>query len=355
MKRLLYILYLICSVVSASYGQGNTLTVQHLGTGNIYLVRYILFRDCSGIAAPNQVTIHYDFNGIPHDSLIVQVTKDTIWNSTFCPMTPPTNCANGIGVEKYTYEGLVTLQNVGIYKFYRKRIVLPFSTIPPSLSPADYIYVEAKLSVGSLFQNSLPEFTSSPEFYFPAGASVIYHSFATDIDGDSIIYSIAPLMVYDSASQGPVSYNYVSPNSPYTFMLSMPPATINMWTGAVAFTPSIIAHGAMVIKADEYRNGVWIGSVMRQSEAMVTMGCVTGIEELKQDDHVVFPNPALDEIKITLKNVVAYTITDMSGRLLQAGVPRDQTIDISLLKEGVYILSARNNAGISSCKLIKTE
>ena len=354
MKRLLFILCnLIIYIASASHHQGSTLTVQYIGSSSLYLVKYTWYRDCAGIPFPTQVTIHYDFNGVAYDSMVLQVAQTSLWYSTLCTIQT-TNCASGVGVEKYIYEGVVTLSNDGIYKFHNKSI-LPYSPIPLPVYVWNYNYVEASIIVNSLFQNSLPEFTSSPEFYFPVSLVSMSNSFASDIDGDSIVYSIIPSVTYDTTLQGPVSYCYVSPNSPYTFGLFMSPAVINTFTGSISFTPTVIALGSIVIKADEYRNGAWMGSIMRQTGAIISTACPTKVDEHNLFDPAIYPNPAFDQIKIAVEKIKRYSIMDVSGRVLQSGIPVDQTIDISLLKKGIYILSFKSNRGISSCKLVKAE
>ena len=81
----------------------------------------------------------------------------------------------------------------------------------------------------------------------------------------------------------------------------------------------------------------------------------TSVEELETVFNV-FPNPASNEVFVTVNGGAAAQVTvfDASGRLL-FGVQRTTRVDISALAAGVYMLQVEHDGGMKEQRLIKMD
>ena len=69
----------------------------------------------------------------------------------------------------------------------------------------------------------------------------------------------------------------------------------------------------------------------------------------------VFPNPATDQLHIQLDTDKAYewTLTDLSGKTLQAGKATGETVlDTKAFAPGMYLLQIRSDNNVSTCKVL---
>jgi hypothetical protein len=102
-----------------------------------------------------------------------------------------------------------------------------------------------------------------------------------------------------------------------------------------------------VVAADLYWN--------KSAKTTIKATIITGIDVNTISSIVVYPNPANDVIN--LKNVQSGTIINIysvTGELvLSKVIDSDGSIDISLLKAGMYAIQLQNNDAITTIKLIK--
>lgn len=75
----------------------------------------------------------------------------------------------------------------------------------------------------------------------------------------------------------------------------------------------------------------------------------TGVMEIanNKQDWRLYPNPSANEVTIDYNgdNQTNYSVTDMAGRVMMAGeLKQDKTIDISMLKPGVYFFRLSEGA-----------
>jgi hypothetical protein len=89
---------------------------------------------------------------------------------------------------------------------------------------------------------------------------------------------------------------------------------------------------------------------------------LSSIDELSQNEFVIFPNPFVDEVRIIKGNYtdVDVMITDVSGKIIYQNyaIPNDSlflTIDLSEMANGVYVLAIFYDNNFSSYKLIKQD
>ncbi len=240
---------------------------------NSYEISLVLYRSCAGIPMnPNEfvniasascgynITISLDSVGIPEEV------------SQVCPSTF-TDCSGGgvQGVQRYLYSGIFTFPatctdwTISYSNCCRNYAI-------GTGSAGQGMYLEATLNNLAASCNNSPYFFKTGVPYFCVGTPATYNHITLEVDGDSLVYElIDPL-------QGvtlPVTFF-----APYnaTYPLATTPANNFLFspqTGQMDFTPAIVQNGVLAVRVKEYRNGVMIGSVIRDMQ-IITMGCGTG-------------------------------------------------------------------------------
>jgi len=120
-----------------------------------------------------------------------------------------------------------------------------------------WLSVEAHLD-NAIGHNSLPVFANHPIDYICAGDEFCFLQGAAEPDGDSLVYSLV----------NPLGYNGVPINFSPSFdaqnpIASTPAISLDSVSGTLCLTPDSNFIGVLAMKVDEYRNGQWIGSTMR--------------------------------------------------------------------------------------------
>ncbi|MFN4084078.1 MAG: T9SS type A sorting domain-containing protein [Bacteroidia bacterium] len=103
-----------------------------------------------------------------------------------------------------------------------------------------------------------------------------------------------------------------------------------------------------IVPQDQLING--------QDELIVIIdydGSSLGLPKLSIADYTIYPNPAKDLIKIAGVKAERYFITDLAGRLVLDGDVIDNTIDVSKLANGFYVINAKADRGLIVHKFIK--
>lgn len=87
----------------------------------------------------------------------------------------------------------------------------------------------------------------------------------------------------------------------------------------------------------------------------VTEGAVTGLnEEVSNDNFSVYPNPVNDKLTLDLsQNVNKVEVLDLIGSKIATYTPSNNSIDISNLPAGVYIVQAHVNGNVLSKRVVK--
>jgi hypothetical protein len=349
MRRIITFLFLFIAVsVQASHVAGLSLSVGYTGTAEDYKIKYVFYRDCFGINAPAQAYIMYSLNNVYQGALYLPVDTNYIHYDQLCLVNTTINCAGGFGVEVWVYETVISLPQQGLYKFF-------CGTDPITIQGSNY--VEALIDIQPGLNNHLPEFTSHPEFTFCVTYPVSYPSFATEPDGDSLVYSFVPAMIYDTSSQMLTPFVYGVGNSPSNFNLYMSPASFSA-SGTVNFTPSVPAVGVIVIQADEYRNGTWAGSTQRMMRVnVINQGIVNSISEDSEVNTILCtPNPASDKLYIKSQLAVEqFHITDLTGRIVISATNVNDEINISGLSQGIYALQLVSSGKTKTIHFVKQD
>lgn len=196
-------------------------------------------------------------------------------------MNQLSNChmAGGFpGVEKYTYKDTIQLPQVctdWVFSYQLEGNETRSQTIS-NLDPAELsiarLYVEAQLNNTVVPCNSSPTFNAIPVYYFCNQRGAVTHG-AVDIDGDSLVYTlVAPL----AGPNMPINHRAgFSPQNPFPNN----DFTFNPRTGQIDFVPlGAPQFPVVVVLVEEYRNGILIGSVMRDMQVVI-LDCINkGIE-----------------------------------------------------------------------------
>jgi hypothetical protein len=231
---------------------GASLTYTHLA-GNIYTLRLTLYRDCAGIGAPPWVlvnalsvncAVNIDYNLLPVAGTGTEITLPCA--GTF------TNCTGGSGpgFQKWEYE-----QSVAITHLCTDWIFSYASCCRTggTVQAGSTLYVEARLD-NSTADNSSPQFTNDPVLFACMNRDIHFNNGMYDADGDSLVYhltdAIGAVYVFPYTGQQPVT--------------SVPPVTCDSFTGDFFMHPAAIESGPVVFEIREYRNGVMVGSVLRE-------------------------------------------------------------------------------------------
>ncbi|CAN5177672.1 hypothetical protein BH09BAC1_BH09BAC1_01170 [soil metagenome] len=264
---LLFSLFFWNTKALASHAVGIDLTYQCLG-GNQYEFSVNFYRDCNGISAPGSafISISSASCGINTSTSLARVGFIEV--SAICPsQMGSTTCSGGNlpGIQQYTYTGRFTLPAncsdwvIGYSECCRNSAITNLQN-PGSQN----LYVEAKLNNAGGLCNNSPFFTSLPTPYLCAGQPFFYNHGAIDFDGDSLVYS---LIQPRTAPTSNIPYNGgFSPTNPMTTNSGF---GFNTATGQMSFTPTNPQQAVVTVRVDEYRNGVLIGSVIRDLQLVV--------------------------------------------------------------------------------------
>lgn len=247
---------------------------------NTYKVTLRFYRDCFGIDASTSVIVNVESVSCGQSIAVTLDREDCPPNtsggapcevSPLCPSAIGQSTCNGgnyPGVMAYTFTGTVTLPsncNDWIFSFSE---CCRNAQITNLQSPdVEDLYVEARLNnliAGSC--NSSPVFTTLPVPFICANQPFSYNHGAVDADGDSLYYSLV-----NPLTAGALPITYVAPFAPAQPMNTTPANSFNfdVNSGQMFFTPNGVQVAVVTILVEEYRNGVLIGSTMRDIQVVV--------------------------------------------------------------------------------------
>lgn len=280
-RFLFFLLSLIPLVLNATHLIGGEVVYTCLG-GNQYEIKVIIYRDCgptntngTGFDGSGVITIYNMNNGfvdeLSHGSVVQEFVVDEFTNE--CLTLPPELC-----VEKGTYTIVTTLPNnsqgyqVAYQRCCRNEQVINI------VNPEDFgSSLVAYIPPGSdAVCNSSPEFDSYPPMALCLGSDLEISQSATDVDGDSLVYSfVAPF--HGSSDMDPTE-TYPPPYAQVTWaagysdgypMDSNPVIGIDSESGLITGTPIQEGFYVIGIKVEEYRDGVYIGEIVRDFRFLV--------------------------------------------------------------------------------------
>jgi len=286
MKRIVYVFLMLTiglltlktEKALASHASGGEIIYEWI-SDSTYRFFFKFYRDCTGIQEPNSQVLCFTntCNNTTFNLTLQKWTAPGNGNVIQPPCLGLTKCSSPTsfipGFREWIYFGIVAMPS----QCSDWVISTVVSDRNPSLNlnnaTAQTFYVETHMNnVGPLQGNNSPYFVTKPLQYFCLNQPTIFNNLAVDPDGDSLYTE----MVLPRAGMGcTMSSNvafavatppYAIPNNP---MQTNNTFTLQGTTGQMSFTPSMAGTSVMALKVSEYRNGVLIGTVVREMEAIV--------------------------------------------------------------------------------------
>jgi hypothetical protein len=269
---------------SATHIAGTDLTYAAVpGVPGAYLISLKLYRDCGGIQAPTSPPIKITSAGCSTLTLnlalnsVTEVSDVCSGVATECDSIPGT----APGIEEYIYTSLwqVPATTTCSNWTFSYEDCCRNSTII-NVGADDPFYTRAFLNSTGGISNSSPVYTINPVPYFCINDTVTYSPQATDPDGDSLVFSLAPALQDYQQNNTPTAIPY---NPGYTYLdpfgtAATFPTTLDAQTGLLRFKANQLGPFVLVIKIDEYRNiggvATLVGSCQRDVQVQV-MSCTT--------------------------------------------------------------------------------
>lgn len=263
----------------ATHAMGADLTYACLG-GDTYEFTLTFYRDCAPGAAPASASYPVTISSASCGQLAIIVLNQVgtaIDISPLCPADKPNSTCNGgtlPGVEQYTYTGTYTFpQNCSDWIIQWEnccRNGAITNSVVNTLTTETVI--QAQLDNLSVSCNSSPTFTTIPIPYVCAGQSYFFNHGAYDPDGDSLAFELTDPLEKNGAAVVPVPY--VAGFTPAYPISTTPANSFNFdpLTGQMNFVPGAIQNGIVTLLVKQYRNGVLIGTTMRDIQ-LVVLNC----------------------------------------------------------------------------------
>jgi len=281
---LLALLFGFSVTVSATHIYGGELLYQYV-SNNTYKISLTLYGDCSANAATfNQLYTATPVIAISNDAGSYLTTSLTLEPGSGYEVTPICSaeagnsaCNGGTlpGIKKFVYSVNVVLNGTfANWKFVFSGSLGPSNNAGRSNNITNVVnagsstlYLEATLN-NTAGANSSPQYTAIPTPFYCVNTAEQYNQGAIDPNNDSLTFSLTPALV----AGGTVTYQ-----SPYS--ATQPLATqagsfsFNAINGQMAFTPNLQQDALVVNKVYEYKNGVLVGTSMREMTFIVFATC----------------------------------------------------------------------------------
>ncbi len=281
---------------NASHAMGADLTYQCLG-GNTYKVRFSFYRDCIGIPAPANVYISVRSASCNQNlGVTANPIPGTGQQVTYLCPTATSTCNGGTftGIQEWVYEGIITLPMQCTDWQFSYSLCCRNAAITTITNPgSNTFYIYANLNNVASTCNSSPVFSNKPVPFACLGQQLCFNHGAVDADGDSLVYSLV-----NPKQTATTNVSYIGPYSATSPLNSSPAMQFNTATGDVCFTPQQLQVTVMAVLVQEYRNGVLIGSVVRDIQVTVlncnnSLPTLTGINGTNDFDITVCANDPL--------------------------------------------------------------
>lgn len=280
-KKLLFpflLAFLLPFFSFATHIVGGSLSYEHLG-GSTYRITLKLYRDCaSGNAAfPGSVLIEIrQPNGAAYTTVNIPFPGANAVppNIDTCVTNP------GICLEEAVYSRVINNlpPNLGgyhvFYQYCCRNSSLTNVQNPLSTGESWYTYIPDN---NLWLTNSSPVWTNQPVTFVCLGQPIAFDHSATDIDGDSLVYSLyqpfsdpAPTFPGNVCTFTPITYvNGYQASGPLN-LFAPGSLTINQ-QGLLNGIPNALGQYVVGVRCQEYRNGIKIGEILRDHQFNVVV------------------------------------------------------------------------------------
>ena len=237
------------------------------------------YRDCSGGTANLGTTanICYSSQSLGFGSnVVLQLSPgsgDTLPPSPCLPITGQGQC-----YQEYFYQGLVTLPSTAPDWIFSWVSCCRNGAICNIQTPLNQgVIIRSGLNSQVAPTNSSPVFSYIPINRFCINSQFFYPMGATDVDGDSLVFSMTDCEDYSgSCTSGGFIAAPIPWQAPATSVQPFPTAngiSFNTQTGLMQFMPTTQCVYNIAIQVDEYRNGIKIGFIRRDLQVNVVQNC----------------------------------------------------------------------------------
>ena len=269
--------------IKGSHLIGGGITYNCIGA-NTYEIKLVLYRDCKGVQMREQEYVYLKSAScrIRRRFTLTSIEAGVNISPLCSELFDQNSCDGGsfVGIEQYTYVGEITLPAncsdwiVGWSNCCRNEAITNLPS-PESIG----VYLEAQINNLDVSCNSSPTFTQVPTPYVCNGQLALYNNGAVDQEGDSLVFElINPL----ESENTPISF---MPAFTATNPIHVDPQAgflLDPRTGQLSFIPLGIQQGVLSIRVKEYRNGVHIGSTMRDLQ-LIVINCSNSTTEIEME------------------------------------------------------------------------
>lgn len=292
-STILHHLFLVAGLIlllsnnsKATHIYGADLFYTHI-SGNTYKVTLNVYGDCAGSAFPAlslasaQVVV---FNGSTTYTTLTLTGQSPTNGVEVTPVCPSqinnTKCSSLTnpwpGVKKFVYAANVTLNTTSAN--WRFRFTGNMGSAA-SAGRSTNITNIGGTSTSSIMQleatlnnlngpNSSPTYTTIPTPFFCINKAGSYNPGTVDINGDSLTYALVPGLISSGTVTYLTGYSATAPLAVATGTFSF-----NTQTGQLNFTPNLVQQSLVVNQVNEYKNGVLVGTSMREMTFVVLNNC----------------------------------------------------------------------------------
>lgn len=277
LSRLIFIVVVLFATfssfqASATHSSGADLQYTWV-SGNTFKVTVSFYRDCEGVAAPATITLNAKSTSCSRNqNYTLNLDAGTGQEITFPCRTVITKCTSSgsanAGYQRYVYSNNITLPQQctdWVMSFFVCCRNCAITTLNNPCS--DNMYIEATLNNVVAPRNNSAQFTNIPVALICVNQSFTYNHGVFDPDGDSLVYSFITPKTFNTSTNtvGSVTFNPgFSSTSPLT---SSPAVTLDGTNGDITMFPTVNGEiGVCAIMVREYRNGVLIGSAIRDMQ-----------------------------------------------------------------------------------------
>lgn len=320
MRKYIYAAILILTITLsclqtafASHAAGGELLYTWI-SDSTYRVVFKFYRDCGGTNAPQSMPLCIN-NPCTNKSFTSYMSRSPLLGdgrpngsevSLGCPLFK-SNCqlpgSQLLGYREWWYEDTIKL--TGKCSNWRMAISISARNNSMNIQNLQFLHIEATLNNLDVNNNSSPQFHTKPVPYVCKNSPYVYNNGAIDTDKDSLAFeTIIPLVSSScSASRAQATFVYKTP------LLSLPDNPfqtnntykMNPVTGNISFTPGEFGPQTTTIVVKEYRQGILVGSTMRDIQVQV-YNCTTPPSQINVDTTTFTDAVWLDDIVQTCIN-----------------------------------------------------
>ena len=288
MKKILILIslfFIFIPFFKASHIVGGDITVKWVGpTQNNFQVQVRIFRSCQSGSASMPTSINVQL----HDLVTYATTTTyTITNPVInanLPFGDPCFTPQGLCVDEGIFTQNVTIPNNPNGYFLSYQICCRNTGITNLLNPSGagmtfYCEIPDPGNAATL-NNSSPDMGEYPlDAYLCVNNPKMFQFNVTDIDGDSLVYSLVTPLNDGTMNAAPTfpyaAVTYAGGYSLANIVGGVTPMTINQNTGVMTAAPSLIGTWVFGVKVEEFRNGVKIGETRRDAQ-YESQACTSG-------------------------------------------------------------------------------